>query len=70
MMGWLLAPLFFIAVAEFWLLRTAYKKIGELTQENAALKITNRKINENLRIAARPAVKLDESLKRMQSSEL
>lgn len=70
MIGYALAPLFFIALTEFLLLRSAYKDIGDLTQENAALKVTNRKLSENLRISSRPAVKLDESIARMHNGQL
>lgn len=70
MMGWFLAPLFFIAVTEFWLLRAAYKDLGEMSQENAALKMSNRKLNEMLRISARPATSLADSIDRMRNEGL
>lgn len=59
-----------LAVIEFVLLRRAYMDVAEYKQENAVLKLANRRLNEQVKIAARPAVTLDESLKRMHSGEL
>lgn len=70
MMGWILTPLFLISVLEFFLLKSAWKSSAELNQENVVLKITNRRLNDQLRIAARPPAKLDESLARMHEGNL